>query len=243
MQGDDVEAWQEWLVEAFSKWEIDYPLVIDGDYGQHTRAASASMCRAWGMESAAEAMEHGVTPELRIKLRNYRRTDDEERWFAERKDYRRRLRARYEHPDVCYPLPPRALITDDWGWHGTAHDGVDLICAQGTPLLAICKAKVVRAAASGWSGLYAPEGDGIVILQSLVDDGPFFKGLCFGYGHAEHPQVRAGQVVDAGEFIARAGMANAGHTHFMANGGGFPASIGHGDRDPMPFLDYALKHQ
>jgi murein DD-endopeptidase MepM/ murein hydrolase activator NlpD len=183
-------------------------------------------------------MDEGLTGYWRSKLRNDDRSEHEESLFRsqERQDYRAALRTRFEHIDVCYPVPN--LITDDWNWHGTLHDGVDLICPNSQSVLAICKAKVIRAE-NGWSGLYAPRGDGIVILECLIDSGPFFKGLCFGYGHAEGFAVTRGETVEAGELVAHAGFANAWHLHFMANGGGFPKAIGHGDRDPMPFLDYA----
>jgi murein DD-endopeptidase MepM/ murein hydrolase activator NlpD len=239
MKGADIAAWQQFLYDDFrSRWSIEYPIETDGLYGAATRAATASFMRAWGVEDTGEAMESGLTPEWRIKLRNSDRTPAEaaRAQSDEIKDYRARLRARFEKLSVCYPVPN--LITDDWGYHGTSHDGVDLICPRNQPVLAICRAEVIRAE-NGWSNLYAPAGDGIVILQSRVDDGPFFKGLCFGYGHAENFRVQKGDVVEAGQVVALAGFANATHLHFMANGGGFPAHIGHGDRDPMPYLDFA----
>ena len=239
MSGQDIKHWQEFLYDDFrSRWGIDYPIERDGIWGVASRSATASFMRAWGVEDTGDALERGLEPDWRIKLRNDDRTDVElSRAFSDEiKDYRARLRARYEKIDVCYPVPN--LITDDWGYHGTAHDGVDLICPRNQPVLAICKAKVLRAE-NGWSNRYAPLGDGIVILQSLIDDGPFFQGLCFGYGHAENFQVSRGDLVEAGQVVAAAGFANATHLHLMANGGGFPPAIGHGDRDPMPFLDYA----
>jgi murein DD-endopeptidase MepM/ murein hydrolase activator NlpD len=82
------------------------------------------------------------------------------------------------------------------------------------------------------------DGDGIVVLRSLVDVGPFKKGLNFAYGHAENPQVKPGKVVEAGEVIAHAGFANAWHVHFMVNGRTDDRGVG--DRDPMPFVEFAI---
>ena len=59
MSGTDVRAWQQFLVDRFRKWDIDYELAIDGDYGQATRAATASFMRAWGVASAADAPRNG----------------------------------------------------------------------------------------------------------------------------------------------------------------------------------------
>jgi murein DD-endopeptidase MepM/ murein hydrolase activator NlpD len=63
----------------------------------------------------------------------------------------------------------------------------------------------------------------------------------FGYGHAEHARVREGDTVKAGQRIGRAGFANAPHVHFMVNGGNTTRGVG--DRDPMPFVRYAIKHE
>lgn len=253
MIGEDVKEWQKFLSDDFrSRWSIEYPIDVDGVYGVGTRAATASFLRAWGVESAAEAMESGVTPELRIKIRNDDRTERERElaFSEERKDYRDALRDRFEHTDVCYPVPN--LITDSWGYHPSVHDGVDLVCPWRQPLLAICTGKIVRVSASGWWG-FSPQpspghpisdGDGIVILESNVTVGPFKRGLHFGYGHAERATVRVGEEVTAGQMIAHAGFARAAHCHFMVNDNppvdGFHRGVG--DRDPAPYLKYSKAH-
>lgn len=238
MRGDDIEGWQRELRDRFTTWNIPYAIAADGLYGPATRSATKSFMRAWGVDDTDQALDGGLTPAWRTKLRHDDRTKAEQAAFDSDviKQYRADLRDRFEKLDVCYPVPN--MSEDSWNYHGTAHDGVDLICPARQPVLAICKAKVLRAE-NGWSNLYAPAGDGIVILECLIDTGPFFKGLCFGYGHAEGAQVSRGETVEAGEHVAYAGFANAWHLHFMANGGGFPKTIGHGDRDPMPFLNYA----
>ena len=130
------------------------------------------------------------------------------------------------------------------GYSPGGHDGVDLICAADAPIYAICDAKVVDVRAGGWWGKNPTGnvaiGDGIVQLECLVDVGPFRKGMHFGYGHAEKATVRVGQTVRAGEQIGHAGFANAWHVHFMANAGTTISGIG--DRDPYPYVAYAIAH-
>ena len=129
----------------------------------------------------------------------------------------------------------------------SGHDGVDLICEQDDVVYAICDARVIDVRAAGWWGKGAQashghpisHGDGIIQIECLVDKGPFEKGMHFGYGHAEKAVVKVGQIVRAGQKLGHAGFANAWHLHFMVNGGHTTKGIG--DRDPMPFVDFARK--
>jgi murein DD-endopeptidase MepM/ murein hydrolase activator NlpD len=259
MRGSAVKAWQEFIVEKFAGWDIDYPLTIDGVYGVQTRAATATLLRAWGVYKAVDAMKGGVSPELRIRVRNDRRDAEEEARFrsSERVEYRRALRRRLGRPAskpklVSYPINPDALVTDSWGYHPGVHDGVDLICPWKQPVLAICEAKVVRVSKDGWWGLGAKpspghpvsDGDGIVIIQAL-DSNPaagIKKGDCFGYGHSELHVVKVGDVVKAGQRLGVAGWANAPHVHFMLNRGTYGKAIGRGDADPQKILDNAYEY-
>lgn len=150
---------------------------------------------------------------------------------------------------VAVPVEP--ILGDKWGYHPGVHDGVDLIATFDDTVVAICDGVIVDARASGWWGKGAQashghpisDGDGIIQLRCTVDAGPFREGLVFGYGHTEHACVKVGQVVKAGQKIGRIGFANAGHIHFMVNGGDKRRSDGGysgiGDRDPMPFVTYA----
>jgi murein DD-endopeptidase MepM/ murein hydrolase activator NlpD len=129
------------------------------------------------------------------------------------------------------------------------HDGVDLICPANEPALAICTGTIVRVQAGGWWGKGAPspavaaKGDGIIVLRCDIEAGPFKPGLLFGYGHAENACVKVGQKVRAGEKIGEAGLANAYHLHFMVHGPDqSPPLGGTGDRDPMPYVDYARRN-
>lgn len=245
MAGSDVHDWQSWLRDQFRAWNIAYPLAVDGDYGVATRAATASMCEAMGL-AAPYGMEDGVTPALRIKLRNRDLTAAERARFVARVGYRRKLRLRFEHGGSVH-TPVSRIITDSWGYHPGVHDGIDLICPPDATLYAICTGRVLRADPSGWWGLGAPsdpalkaKGDGIIVVRCQVSAGPFRPGLNFGYGHAEHAVVSAGDTVKAGDLIGKAGFANAWHVHLVVNGRSDAKGVG--DRDPRPFTDYARSH-
>lgn len=164
----------------------------------------------------------------------------------------RRVIARHTKAShVHAPILP--ILTHSNGY-GPGHDGVDLISEANDEGWAICDGVVVDSRASGWwskgaqasHGHPISDGDGIVQIKCTVDAGPFRKGLVFGYGHAEDSRVEIGQTVKAGEVICRAGFANAWHFHFMCNGGDKRRADGGysgvGDRDPWPFVSYAIAH-
>jgi murein DD-endopeptidase MepM/ murein hydrolase activator NlpD len=151
-------------------------------------------------------------------------------------------------PRVAMPVRTN-MATNTNGWTGpNGHDGIDLICAENEPIVAVCKSRVVRVSPSGWwgnnpqpsPGHPISDGDGIVVLESLVDAGPIKRGLHFGYGHAEHATVKVGDVVEAGQVIGKAGFARAPHVHFLVNDDPPVNGLyrGVGDRDPRPILDY-----
>lgn len=244
-KGDDVKAWQEWLNEQMAHWRVDYRLKVDGLYQPITRDLTASVVHGLGLASAMSAMAEGVTPELRTKLRNKRLTPDEVRRHNEReRNWLPGFRSKHETKLVHTPLDK--ILSSSWGYHPPVHDGVDLICKPNAVGFAICKAEVIRADNGGWWGKGAPsptvaaKGDGIVVLRSLVDVGPFKKDLRFCYGHAEHVRVEVGDVVDAGDPICLAGLANAWHFHFMVHDRNDARGVG--DRDPMLFVNYAIKN-
>lgn len=256
MQGDDVKAWQRDVNRLFRGMNIKSPLKIDGFYGVGTRAVTASLCRAMGLESAEKAMAHGVTPDLRIKLRNKNLTaaDRNRRDSPARKEYRASLRRKWGDA-----TPPRVhtftrkIITDDWGFQ-PGHDGVDVITPENAVVFAPVKCEVIDVRPDGWWALGAPsnpdvrrKGDGIIQLKILVNVGPFKKGDVLGYGHAEKAYVKEGQIVQAGQPVGHAGMANAPHIHLMLNGGDVGTNragdpLGVGRKNPRPLIDYAVKH-
>lgn len=239
MRGPDVEAWQRALLAQFRRWKIDYPLVVDGDYGIATRSATATVLFGLGIRPAA--MAGGVTPKLRTRVRRRRLGVAERARRAKRRGWRRQLRRRM-NARVASPLVK--VIADSWGYHPGVHDGIDLICPPRAPIFAMVKSRVLRADTGGWWGK-APSGDvtlgdGIIVLEVLENVGPFKKGLRLCYGHAEQPRVKVGEIVEAGEVIGRAGLAVAWHIHLMVNDDG--GTRGVGDRDPRPFYDYARRH-
>jgi hypothetical protein len=245
MHGDDVEEWQRVLLRQMRAWGWqDVPLTPDGDYGPVTRSFSSLVLKGHGI--AQEKMAHGVTPGLRVKVRNRRLSVDELRRKAWRTPWRVSMRTHFKQHRVAYPLDH--VITDTWGYHPGVHDGIDIICPANEPLRAICDGEIVRVSDDWWGlgnpgGELGDKGDGIVILKCTTTAGPFRPNLCFGYGHAEGPKVKVGDRVTAGQVIARAGFAVAWHAHFMVNDDppvkGFHRGVG--DRDPRPFLDFARK--
>lgn len=248
MRGRDVKAWRETLNAQMETWGVDWRLSVPAEpdrnlYDVEARAMTASVCHGFGLPSASSAMADGVTPELRVKLRNKRQTPEDKYRFALRAGWRRDLADRHASREVSPPLAK--ILADSWGYVPPVHDGIDLICSPRAAGLAICRARVIRADNAGWWGKGAPspavaaKGDGIVILRSLTDTGPFRKGLHFCYGHAENVRVSVGDTVEAGQVICEAGLANAWHFHFMVNGRSDAKGVG--DRDPRPFLDYARK--
>ncbi len=152
-----------------------------------------------------------------------------------------RVIARHTGGSVAMPL--EKVLNDSWDYHPPVHDGIDLICEEDAPIFAICDMEIIDVRAGGWWGKNPKGkvtlGDGIIQGRCLTDEGPFRKGMHFGYGHAEHAVVREGQVVKAGQRIGRAGLANAWHVHFMANDGSTHRGIG--NLDPRPFRTYAEK--
>jgi murein DD-endopeptidase MepM/ murein hydrolase activator NlpD len=152
-------------------------------------------------------------------------------------------------PKVVMPVRTN-MATNTNGWTGpNGHDGIDLICSPNQPLVAMCRSKVVRVSASGWwgnnpqpsPGHPVSDGDGIIILECLITAGPFRPGLHLCYGHGEHATVKAGDIVEAGQVIGKAGFARAWHVHFMVNDDPPVNGLyrGVGDRDPKPYLDFA----
>lgn len=239
----DVKKWQQDVKRLFKSMSIDCPIKDDGVYGVATRSFTAALCQASGL-SAKTAMKHGVTPELRTKLRHKDLTAAETKVknSQARKDYRARLREQWRVRKVHSPVSK--IIADSWGYHPGVHDGLDVISIEGAAAFAMVKSKVIDVRSSGWWGLHPSgdisRGDGIVQLEVLESVGPFKKGMHLGYGHCEHARVKVGQVVQAGEVIALVGFAVAAHIHLMVNGGGTTKGVG--TQDPLPLVNYAVKH-
>ena len=239
MRGDDIKAFQRDLNEQFEMWRWDFRIKVDGIYGVTTRSAAALV--VYGLGYSKTLMKEGVKPSLRTKIRQRRRTKRENERAQARVMWVNEQRRRYA-PGVARPL--RQVLADSWGYHPPTHDGIDLICPPNEPLYAIVRSRVVRADTGGWWGK-APsgdvaKGDGIIVLEALDTVGPIKKGMRLCYGHAEHPIVREGDTVNAGQQIGRAGLAVAWHIHFMVNMRDDDRGVG--DRDPEPVYRYAMNH-
>ncbi len=246
MKGDDVKSWQKEIKAEFAKLDISCPIVTDGDWGIASRSFNASLCHALGM-IAGEVMEKGVTPELRIRIRNRKLTDSERIRFnsAELVDWRKRLRARYDSADVVrVHRPVTKIIEDSWGYHPPGHTGLDVITQADPVIFAMVKSRIFDVRKDGWWGANPSGkvslGDGIIQMEVLESIGPFKKGYHIGYGHAEKAKVKVGDIVEAGDPVGHAGLAVAWHIHLMYNTG--QTTKGVGNLDPRPILDYAVTH-
>jgi murein DD-endopeptidase MepM/ murein hydrolase activator NlpD len=245
-KGSDVKSWQQEVKAIFKKLGIACPIVADGIYGVHSRSYTAALCHAQGL-SATTAMKNGVTPELRIKLRNapgsLTAAQKKTRASAKRKKYRADLKKRWAPKKVHQPVSN--ILADSWDYHPPVHDGIDVICKPNAALFAMVKSKVIDVRADDWWGNNPSgdksKGDGIIQLEVLESVGPFKKGQHIGYGHAEHARVRVGEIVQAGEVIGLAGLAVAWHVHLMINAGNV-GNRGVGNVNPRAALEYTKKH-
>jgi len=242
MEGADIKAWQKTIDKEFKHLKINCPIKADGVYGVHTRSYSSALLIARGI--LIKEMEKGVTPELRTKIRKRDLTKAETKRFhsVARVKYRQELRDRWKLRKVHQPVSN--ILADSWDYHPGVHDGIDVICKPNAAVFAMCRAKVIDVRSGGWWG-NAPsgdvsKGDGIVQLEILETVGPFKKGYHIGYGHCEHARVKVGEIVQAGETIALAGLAVAWHVHLMYNDGSTMKGIG--NRDPRAILEYSKKH-
>ncbi|CAB4894751.1 unannotated protein [freshwater metagenome] len=249
MRGEDVAGWERTMNKVLQGWGAKtYRHPESGAYGVGDRSLAASIAYGYGI--AAGALEGGITPELRIKIRNKRFSSAELERYHVRADWRRRLVKRLEQASEPGVHRLVAKVTQDsWGWHPPVHDGIDLICPANALLYAPARCRVIDVRSSGWWGKGAQpsgghpvsDGDGIIQVELLETVGPLKKGLHLGFGHAEGARVRVGQVVQAGDVLGHAGFANAWHVHFMVNDGRFGLQ-GRGSQDPRPITDYCQKN-
>src|SRR5690349_22276019 len=69
MRGDDVRGFQEDLNFRFDAWDIGKRLELDGEYRSSTRDAARDVCRGLGIDPKT-ALQDGVTPALRVRIRH-----------------------------------------------------------------------------------------------------------------------------------------------------------------------------
>ena len=111
-------------------------------------------------------------------------------------------------PDFVVPTDGRLTTCFCQRW-GTMHWGLDLAAPLGTPIFAAADGVVLRAGpASGYgNAIYIQDADGNVQI----------------YGHMKYYSVSAGDVVSAGEQIAKVGnqgQSTGPHLHFEIHSGG-----------------------
>jgi hypothetical protein len=111
-------------------------------------------------------------------------------------------------PDFVVPTDGRLTTCFCQRW-GTMHWGIDLAAPLGTPILAAADGVVLRAGpASGYgNAIYIQDADGNVEI----------------YGHMKYYNVQAGDVVSAGDQIAKVGnqgQSTGPHLHFEIHSGG-----------------------
>jgi hypothetical protein len=140
MTGDDVLELQRLLNRRFSAWHIDRRVDTDSDFGKETRQACRDVCHGLGLREK-EAMAHGVTPELRTKLRHpSRRTPDElaRSRSAEVQAFRAKMREKFKAgkvivaPGANLPGRPISDVTLDYIKHMAALMVRDLVVSTGT---------------------------------------------------------------------------------------------------------------
>ena len=114
------------------------------------------------------------------KERDYRKKAEHAHGMHKRRE--RELAAIAAAAGARVVMPMKTILTDTWGYHPPTHDGVDLICPANEPLIAMCRATVVRVSDEWWGagnpgGATGDKGDGIIILRCTgrrrpVPEGP-----------------------------------------------------------------------
>lgn len=98
MKGDDIANFQRELTKRFESWGVHKPVKDDGVYGTATRDAAQQVCKGLGILHEV-AMKEGVTPELRIKIRDLDKRTPQEIERSENKDakaFRAKLREQFK---------------------------------------------------------------------------------------------------------------------------------------------------
>ena len=191
MRGRDIAAFQHLLNERFAAWSIDKRLEVDGEYGPMTRRAARQAVYALGIPGTELA--HGVTPELRTKLRRpSRRTPDEVAHAARRRGWLGRLRRQHEgrgaqaalayarkHLGVVEspPATNRGPLIDRWNratgtvtgspWCGNFANACLMAAGfPSEPWLRLCSAIEgnARAAKGGWQWTRTPRPGDLVLF-------------------------------------------------------------------------------
>lgn len=191
MRGADVAAFQRLLNERFARWDIDKRIDVDGEYGPMTRRAARQV--AYGLGIAGAELAHGITPQLRTKLRApSRRSLDEVAHAERRRGWRARLRRQHQgqgaqaalayarkHLGVLEspPLTNRGALVDRWNratgtqlggpWCGNFANACLMAAGFPTePWMKLCSAIEgnARAGKGGWQWVRSPSPGDLVLF-------------------------------------------------------------------------------
>ena len=132
LTGEDIRQFQRDLSGRFKAWDINIRIADDGDYGSATRDAGQQVCKGLGILHEV-AMNDGVTPALRIKIRHPdTRTPQEiaRSDSPDAKDFRAKLRERFQHAPAEFDgvavaswIVPSLQWAREHGWTGHVNSG------------------------------------------------------------------------------------------------------------------------
>jgi hypothetical protein len=191
MRGPDVAAFQRLLNERFARWNIDKRIDVDGEYGSITRRAARQV--AYGLGISGTELAHGITPELRTKLRApSRRSQAEVASAVRRRGWRGRLRRQHQgrgaQAAVAYArthvgvlesplLTNRGALVDRWNratgtqlggpWCGNFVNACLMAAGFPTePWMKLCAAIEgnARAGKGGWSWVTSPRPGDLILF-------------------------------------------------------------------------------
>lgn len=95
MHGGDVQQLQHDINAELKRWNVDTATVVDGEYGQQTRDLAKTVLYGLGVANPQRELAHGVTPALRLLIRNRDLTAAQRKLYNERAEWRKRLAQRY----------------------------------------------------------------------------------------------------------------------------------------------------
>jgi hypothetical protein len=227
MHGNDVEYFQKTLNERFNSWEVGCRVDLDGQYGSLTRGATVRV--VYGLGIAQAELQHGVTPDLRTKLRHPdRRSHAELARANERRDWLRRLRHRFDGhgPAAAIAYARKYLHTVESPANsnrGPKIDQWERMCGfVGQPWCGcFCNACLVAAgfASQPWMS-YCPTIEGKARSREggwswhAIEQARPGDLVLYGRNIAEHVELYAGAGVTYG------GNTSSGTAGSQANGGG-----------------------
>jgi hypothetical protein len=239
MKTRQLRDFQRLLNGVYRRWKIDFKIEVDGEYGAKTRRAAKRAAYALGIDGAG--LEHGLTPDIRRKIRHpEQRTPQEKARARKRREWRQRLRKRYEGGGPAAALdfarkhvettesPPqsnRGPLIDRWNraagippgpnaWWCGAFCNACLVAAGFQPMrfMAYCPAieQHAKSGADGWSW----QGPGSTPKPGdLVLYLDRRKGVAGHVGLVEH--------MDGGMLVTYEGnTSRQGSTSSQSNGGG-----------------------